>query len=129
MIGLDTNILVRFFAKDDQKQFEKVYQLFEQSNTNFLISYPVLVEVIWVLQRSYGFDKEQLVFILEELNVTENFTFPNHVAVSNAIDSYRNSSADFSDCLIGVLNKNNGCNTTYTFDKDASELSSFSLLS
>lgn len=128
MIGVDTNILVRFFTKDDPEQFKKTYQLFSQNDANFLISYPTLVELVWVLQRRYGFNKKQLLFLLKELSATKNFRFPDQTVVENAINLYKKSSADFSDCLIGVFNNLYGCQTTYTFDKKASNLTNFTFL-
>lgn len=129
MIGLDTNILVRFLVKDDEEQYQQTYKLFSQSAVTFMISYPVLVEMIWVLETRYGYDKERLVFILQEFNDSKNFYYPDRSIIEKAIADYRKSSADFADCLIGAFNKEHNCKTTYTFDKKASKLPSFTFLS
>lgn len=129
MIGLDTNILVRFLVKDDEKQYKKVYELFSHDKVTFMIPYPVLVEMMWVLENSYGYKKEQLSLILEEFNNSKNFFYPNRSIVKKALEDYKNGSADFADCLIGALNKEHNCKTTYTFDKKTSNLPSFTLLS
>lgn len=128
MKGLDTNILVRFFTKDDQEQFEQVFQLFSQQDLTFFISYPVLVELVWVLERGYNFNKQQIIFVLDELLDTKHFHFENANNLKEAITLFKNNSADFSDCLIGVLGTSNKCDSTYTFDKKATQLGSFSLL-
>lgn len=128
MIGLDTNILVRFLTKDDEKQFQKTYQLLVEGEDSFMISYPTLVELVWVLSTRYKYSKKELIFILQEFKNTKNFYFPDRSIVEKAIADYNKKSADFADCLIGILNKENDCDTTYTFDKQASKLSSFTLL-
>ncbi|MDX1637144.1 MAG: type II toxin-antitoxin system VapC family toxin [Balneolaceae bacterium] len=128
MIGLDTNILVRFLTKDDEVQFKAVSELFNSGNSDFLISFPVLVELVWVLEKHYGYSKKTLLFILKELGDTKNIHFPDQNVFVKAIYNFENSSADFSDCLIGVLNKKIAVNTTFTFDKQASKLAQFTLL-
>lgn len=128
MIGVDTNILVRFLTRDDEKQFRKTYQLFVERKDSFMISYPTLVELIWVLSTRYSYSKKELIFILQELKSTKNFYFPDRNTVEKAIASYKKNSADFADCLIGILNSESNCETTYTFDKAASNLTSFTLL-
>jgi predicted nucleic-acid-binding protein len=50
-------------------------------------------------------------------------------AVSTALQRFRSSSADFADCLLGVSNQSAGCEYTATFDRKASKLPEFRLLS
>lgn len=129
-IGLDTNLLVRYITNDEPEQVEKVQQLFDSSPPNilFLINNVVLAELDWVLTHVYDFRREEFLLVIDQLFQTYNISFENPGLVRKACKFYSKSNADFSDCLIGVLNKDNGCDSTYTFDKNASELSSFTLL-
>jgi predicted nucleic-acid-binding protein len=129
-IGLDTNLLVRYVINDEPEQVEKVQQLFDSSpsNTLFLVNNVVLAELDWVLTHVYNFRREEFLLVIDQLFQTSNISFENPDLVRKACKSYSISTADFSDCLIGVINKNNGCDTIYTFDKDASQLESFTLL-
>jgi hypothetical protein len=57
VIGLDTNILVRYLAQDDPMQSRKATQIFEhrltEANPGFL-SLVTMVEAAWVLERAYS---------------------------------------------------------------------------
>jgi predicted nucleic-acid-binding protein len=57
MIGLDTNIFVRYLAQDDPVQSPKASELIErqltEENPGFL-SVVVMTETVWVLDRAYG---------------------------------------------------------------------------
>lgn len=128
MRGLDTNVIVRFLTRDDERQYQKSYKLLTQDKVRFLISYPTLVEMIWVLESRYKYAKKKLIFVLEEIKHTKNFYFPDHSIVEKSIKDYKKSTADFADCLIGALNKEHNCDTTNTFDKKAAKLSTFTLL-
>ena len=122
MIGLDTNILVRYLAQDDEKQSAIVTKLIENEydiEGFCFINHIVLCELIWVLQRSYRVKKPQIIEIIKLLLHTTQFTFQSPDIVWKALKSYRNGSADFSDYLTSVINKAQGCEYTLSFDKKA----------
>lgn len=129
-IGLDTNLLVRYITNDDPEQVEKVQKLFDSCppTAMFIVNNVVLAELDWVLTHVYNFSQEEFLLIVDQLFQTSNISFEQPALIKKACSLYANGKADFSDCLIGVLNEENGCKTTYTFDKNASKLSSFSLL-
>lgn len=56
MIGLDTNVLVRYIMQDDTKQSAKATQLIESltSDEPGFIAMVSVVELYWVLTSSYG---------------------------------------------------------------------------
>lgn len=130
-IGIDTNILIRFITNDDPDQADLVEALFEslqKENATFLVNEVVLAELDWVLTHVYKYSKEGFLKTINQLFETENIAFHNPHLVKKACKLYTHSGADFSDCYISVINNNFGCKTTYTFDKQASQLSSFTLL-
>jgi len=128
MIGLDTNILVRYLAQDDEKQATLVTKLIEETYDEegfCFINHVVLCELVWVLQRTYKVSKEQTIEIIEQLLHTTQFTCQSPDIVWKTLKSYRNGSADFADYMTSVINKHYGCQHTLSFDKKALKSESF----
>jgi predicted nucleic-acid-binding protein len=129
MIGIDTNILVRYLTNDDAEQSIAVANFFEQYSCNessIYINNIVLCEVIWVLESGYKYPKHQITNSLKLVLQTPEFAFDNHAIIVKALYEYEQSNgADFSDILISFTNKNHGCETTYSFDKKAIKHSYF----
>ena len=120
MIGLDTNVLVRYLTRDDETQFRAAKRLLEEieaSGETAHIDVIVLAELAWVLEISYGFDKSTLVSVLEQLLQTVEFTVENRDLVDEALSEFAKGKAGFADCLIGVRNRATGCEITATFDR------------
>lgn len=130
IIGLDTNILVRYLTDDDSTQADKVQQFFDshKENATFLINHVVLAELDWVLTHVYNYTRQEFLMVIDQIFQTKYISFQNPAVVNKACSAYVKSKADFSDCYIGVLNEMKGCNTSYTFDKKASNLTLFTLL-
>lgn len=84
--------------------------------------------MIWVLERGYKYSKEQVVRVLKEILSTIEFNFENQQCLWMSIVEYENSTADFSDILIGKLNILNKCSYTFTFDVKASSLATFNIV-
>lgn len=131
MIGVDTNVLVRFLTRDDPAQFRKVIEFLETAKRDgerLFVNHIVLCECFWVLSFSYRLSKPVLIDVLEKLLLTQEFEFEAKDAVWTALASYRDSAADFSDCLVASSNTAAGCSATVTFDRDAASLANFKLL-
>lgn len=131
MIGLDTNILVRLFAEDDEVQRHKASRLLDgvgarQAYVNLI----VVVELIWVLRRSYRFERDRIAAVLRKLTEHPNILLPDKDIVRDAAHLSREEGGDIADHLIALLNAQHNCSTTYTFDEDAAHESKyFTLLS
>ncbi|WP_027710373.1 PIN domain-containing protein [Zooshikella ganghwensis] len=122
MFGLDTNVLVRYIAQDDPKQSKIATELIETKLSDDVPGYITaiaVVEVFWVLKRSYKVEKENLIDILSKLLTTKKFVIENHREVWRALRVYQKGNGDFSDALIATLSLNNDCAVVYTFDKKA----------
>ncbi|MCZ6674614.1 MAG: type II toxin-antitoxin system VapC family toxin [Verrucomicrobia bacterium] len=131
MTGLDTNILVRYFTRDDPKQWKLVNTFLESncdSKNSGWISSIVLCEVVWVLSTGYEYSKSQIITLLNQLLLTAELRMEAHDTVRQVIKDYETGNADFSDYLIGRLNQKTGCETTITFDKKVAAHLSFTLL-
>jgi predicted nucleic-acid-binding protein len=121
VIGLDTNIVVRYFAQDDPKQSSAASRLIESFTPKHpgLVPAIVVAETVWVMEESYDADRVQIASIVENLLRTESLMVEGAETAWKALSRYRNGTADFSDCLIAQTCADRGCSETYTFDKRA----------
>jgi predicted nucleic-acid-binding protein len=132
MFGLDTNVLVRYIVQDDPIQAGSATAFIEThctAETPGFICNIVLVELVWVLERGYGYDKKSVVTVLKQVAVTSELQMENSVLAWQAIMDYESGTAGFADCLLAAVNQQYGCDVTYTFDQRAAKYSSFKLLS
>ena len=129
MISLDTNILIRFVTRDDEKMAQRAYKIITErcteENPGF-VSTIVLVELVWTLKSHYGYEKSNIVRALESLISAKELCFEYHEAVQQAYRLYLKGTVGFADALIGIVHRNYGCDTTVTFDKQAAKLAEFS---
>jgi predicted nucleic-acid-binding protein len=131
MIGLDTNVLVRYLAQDDKAQSALATKLIEQtlsvSKPGF-ISVVSLVEVVWVLEGCYGSTKDEIIEIAERLLRVKQLLVQDAEVVWQAVRLFRNGNADFADCLIERAGSAQGCDHTVSFDKAAVKAAGMVLL-
>jgi len=128
MLGLDTNVLVRFLVRDDAEQFLRARRLIEGTGDEpeqILVSLNVLMETEWVLRTRYGFSKEEILGAISAMLDTETLWLEDEPTVEEALVQWEDSVADFADCLIGVRNRQLGCRATATFDAKAARLPGF----
>ncbi len=131
MIGLDTNVLVRYIVQDDPTQAAIASAFIEKyctETTPGFVNNVVLVELVWVLERGYGYDKSAIHSVLKQMAATAELKLENQESVWQAIEDFASGNAGFSDCLIAVVNRQYACRTTYTFDRRAAKNSGFELL-
>jgi len=120
MIGIDTNILVRYLTADDAEQLEKVDRLIARAKTSgepLHVDTIVLCELLWVLKRGYGLKREALAEVIEQLLETRHFSVQNRHLVRRALDAFRSGKGDFPDYLLGERNRSRGCRVTMSFDR------------
>jgi predicted nucleic-acid-binding protein len=128
MLGIDTNVLVRYLTRDDQSQYEKARRLLNREASNgepVLVSMLVLLETEWVLRSRYELAKAQIVATFSALLDAADLFFEDEPSVERAVYSWKDSSADFADCLIEARNHSLGCRATATFDGGALKLAGF----
>lgn len=132
MIGLDTNVLVRYILRDDARQAALATHLIERTldateRPGFIASI-VLCEMVWVLQRGYGYTREQIAETLQRLFEVDRFRFEAPELMWRALDGYR-AGADFADAMLALVNEQAGCDYTASFDRKAARLGQVRLLS
>jgi len=129
VIGLDTNILVRYIEQDDAEQALTATRLIEgfTATEPGFISIVVVTELVWILQRLYKRSKADVLSMITGLLGSRELVVEQSDLVIRAV---RDASAgsDFADCLIVVLGERAGCDKTVTFDRKAARTAGMSLL-
>jgi predicted nucleic-acid-binding protein len=130
MIGLDTNILVRYITLDDPVQALRAAQIIERNLTPDqpgFVSLVTIVELAWVLESFYEFSGEQIATAIERILQIATLSVQNEREVFTAMISLKTNTASFDDTLIGALGAWAGCTSTLTFDRKAARLKDFEL--
>lgn len=122
MIGLDTNVLVRYIAQDDRRQAAKATHVIEevcsQTRQGFVAAI-VIAELVWVLESCYGIPKAEIVAVLQRILRTKQLVVQDAETAWKAVRLFESSQADFADCLIERIGATHECEYTSTFDKHA----------
>lgn len=130
MIGLDTNVLVRYLAQDDEKQSPTATSLIENLSPSdpAFVTLVSLVELVWVMQSCYKATKQEILTILDSLLTTAELCIEDAETAMQAVSAFAISAADFADCLIERSAHKAGCTHTVTFDTKAEKLPGMQLL-
>lgn len=70
MLGIDTNVLVRFLVRDEERQFARAQRLLRREAERgepVFVSHLVLLETEWVLRSRYGLSKAQILGVFSGL--------------------------------------------------------------
>jgi predicted nucleic-acid-binding protein len=129
MIGLDTNVLVRYLTQDDPVQSPKAAEMIErcltEQNPGF-ISIVAMVETVWVLDRAYRLAAHRIAAALERMLQADTFVVENEQEVFTAMIALKKGHS-FADAIITALGAKAGCSFTLTFDRKALHLPGFKL--
>jgi predicted nucleic-acid-binding protein len=130
MIGLDTNILIRYLTQDDPVQSPKATDIVEHrlsaANPGF-VSVVTMAEAVWVLDRAYGLTDAEIAAAIERMLQVEVLVVENEQEVFAAMVARKQGRGAFADALIAKLGTRAGCTHTLTFDKKALRLPGFKL--
>ena len=130
MIGLDTNVLVRYIMQDEAKQSAKATKLVESlsAQTPGFITLVSVVELVWVLSSSYGLSREQVAQALEVILRARQLVVDQAEHVVRALRVFSAGKAEFADCLIERIAASAGCAQTMTFDTAAAKTAGMTLI-
>lgn len=123
MIGLDTNVLVRYIMQDDPKQSLLATALVESLSADApgFVTQVSVIELFWVLSSAYGLDRTQLVAALDGLLRSKEIVVESAEVLWKALRVFQANNADFADCLIERTAATAGCPRTMTFDRGAAK--------
>jgi predicted nucleic-acid-binding protein len=131
VIGLDTNILVRYLAQDHPVQSPKATDLIERhltgENPGF-VSIVAMLETVSVLDRAYGLSDDEISAAIERTLQADVLVVENEQEIFTAMIALKEGHGAFADALIGALGARAGCSRTLTFDRKASRLPGFELV-
>jgi predicted nucleic-acid-binding protein len=130
MIGLDTNVLVRYLTQDDPVQAAQATEAIEGRLTEQgpgFISVVAMAETAWVLERFYRFSSARIVAAIERMLGAETLVVESEPEVFTAMIALKEGRGSFADALIGALSAKAGCSHVLTFDRQALRLPGFQL--
>jgi predicted nucleic-acid-binding protein len=129
VIGLDTNVIVRFLVQDEPDQSAAASTVIEgltEDEPGFL-SLVVIVELYWVLRRAYKVSTARCLGLIAGLLDARELRIDQESTVRAALGAIREG-LDFADALIAELGRAAGCEHTVTFDQRAARSSQMRLL-
>ena len=130
MIGLDTNVLVRFLVQDDADQARVAGALIAGLTLDDpgFVCREVVLELVWVLERAYGLARSDIAAALNGLLEAQELVVESGDRVAVAADRYRKGGAGFADQMVALAGQGAGCRSTDTFDCKAVGLPGMRLL-
>jgi predicted nucleic-acid-binding protein len=130
MIGIDTNVLVRYVMQDDTRQSPLASRLIDSLTAEApgFVSIVAVVELAWVLPACYDLTREQTAQALDILLRTKEVVVDAKDSVAKALRVFKAGSADFADCLIERIAAGAGCEKTMTFDVRAAKSAGMTLV-
>jgi predicted nucleic-acid-binding protein len=130
MIGLDTNILVRYLTQDDPVQSRKATEIIErrisEQNPGF-VSMVAMTETVWVLDRAYSLRAHEIAAAVERMLQVDALVVENEREVFTAMIALKEGQGSFAGALIAALGARANCSCTLTFDQKALRLPGFEL--
>lgn len=119
MLALDTNVILRYLVQDNEVQAEAASSLIESLTPDRpgFICREVIIEMVWVLERSYRFTRTQIADVLVEMTLTQGLVLEAEDDVVRAALQYRQGGPGFSDLMISAAVTRAEANPLYTFDR------------
>lgn len=131
MIGLDTNVLVRYVVRDDAQQTATATRLIEsrcKMDDPGLVTLVVLCELVWVLDRGYGYERAAIAGVVRRILSAGDLQVERSDLAWEALNLYGRHKADFADYVIGLCNRKMKGEITYTFDRRATDCDLFKVM-
>jgi predicted nucleic-acid-binding protein len=132
MIGLDTNVLLRWLIPDrdgklgsSEAEIERVSKIFLVDGAEFFINSVVIAETAWMLEKKLKLARTDVSQVVNRLLHAENIAVGNDAEVRTAQSVFEQSRANLADCVIAQLNLTARCSHTLTFDREAARTAGF----
>ena len=130
MIALDTNVLVRFLAQDDDAQFQVAAGLIEGCTRDApgYVCREVMIELVWVLERAYKYSREEIAEALLSIVTASQLSVENAQDIASVVNLYREEGYDFADLMIRQAVQRTENRILKTFDQKLARLDGVELL-
>jgi predicted nucleic-acid-binding protein len=117
MIGLDTNVLARYYIDDvadteEQRQRSAARRLME-SGQPLMVCKSVILELEWVMRGYYGFAPAQVASVMRHLLEQTHIVVEDRASVEQALSNCQ-SGIDFADALHHASYRS--CTSVASFD-------------
>ena len=121
MTGLDTNVLVRFFAMDHPVQSYRARTVMSSLSATDpgWVGIVTILELVWVMKSAMRLDRTQIANAIDSLLAGDAIVVERAEIVEKALRLYRRGKAEFADCMIASSALAAGCTKTVTFDRIA----------
>lgn len=130
MTGLDTNVLLRFIAQDDERQSaiaDAIMASLTESDPGW-VGLATVLEFVWAMSKKMRIAKPLVCNALERLLMLDTVVVEQGIIVATAVQQFRMTRAEFADCLIAASARAAGCSRTVTFDRIAARDAGMELL-
>jgi predicted nucleic-acid-binding protein len=120
MIGLDTNVLVRFLVGDDARQSARAASLFARAagrGERLFVPQIVVCELVWVLGFAYEKSRAEIAAGLDTLLRARQLAFEEVGEIRSALERYAAGDGDLADWLILERARASGADEVATFDR------------
>lgn len=130
MIAVDTNVLIRYLVRDDAEQAHAARALLERLTPGRpgFICREVVIEIVWVLERAYGFTRAQIADVVVELIATDSIVVEAADDMAGVVYAYREGGVGFADLMILAAAEREGAAPLYTFDRQFARTSGVDLV-
>jgi predicted nucleic-acid-binding protein len=128
VIGIDTNILLRAFLEDDDPAQTALARKTIAANAPVFLNDVVLAEFAWACKTKFKLERTEIYRRLDAILDAPEFVVSRQEAIARAVAGFGARASDFADWLIAESNREQGCDATLTFDKDAAKRGVLSLL-
>lgn len=119
-VFVDSNVFVRFLAKDDRGQGGQAADLFRsaaEGHMRLLTGPPVLFEIAWTLRAAYGKDKQTVLDVLASIASWPGLTLVDDKLVDQALALARATGQEFADAYVAVSAHEHGADAVATFNR------------
>ena len=118
---LDTNLLIRYFTRDDEEKAQKVLKLLkrvERGEERVITSPLVLFEIVFTLQSFYGVPREKIKELLSPIIELRGLKLSNKEIYQLALDIYTEKNISFADAFNAAFALKKGIKEIYSYDED-----------
>jgi predicted nucleic-acid-binding protein len=112
MLAIDTNVLVRYLARDDPEQWPRAHALIVGQDV--YVATTVILEAEWVLRSGLGFSAGEIVEAFRAFGGISTITLEDPARLADALD-WTEAGMDFADALHLAAAK--GCKGFVSFDR------------
>ena len=112
---IDANYILRYLLKDVDDKYLRAVRIIE--NENLFVPDFIVAEVVYILEKVYSVERNDINTTLSNLFKYENINFYNKDIILQSINIYNINNVDYSDALLIAYFFSDSENRIHTFDK------------